>query len=183
MASLERNKVDAEGPDLALCPPWVARASCSRMACWPKTASEDAEKAGINGGLKQASSADPQSRRLPAPKSPRPRRKVAQATAALERADEDLRNFHHRQPHRRARALGDVEVATPSVHTGARFAATLLFTLGGRQRRLRAPARSTSRHRQSLSGPAHHITVESFRDRKFEGKVYQISPLGVERRT
>ena len=59
--------------------------------------------------------------------------------------------------------------------------ATLVMTLGDVSERLRARQGRRGRHRQGLPGPAARIVVESFKDKKFEGEVTKISPLGVEK--
>ena len=60
--------------------------------------------------------------------------------------------------------------------------ATLVMTLGDVSERVRAAARWTRRTsaRSTSSQPA-RIVVESFKDKKFAGKVTKISPLGVEK--
>lgn len=107
---------------------------------------------------------------------------VAQARAALERAEEELANATIRAPIRATVLTRDVEIGSPVssiLNMGAN--ATLVMTLGDIERvfvRGRVDEADIGRVRL---GQGARITTETFRDRVFEGRVTQISPIGVER--
>jgi len=181
MASLERNKVDAEGPDLPFLTSAMGRArQLFKDGLLAKNNVEDAEKAYQMALNKQSSAI----RNLAVSRAEiaKAKAQVAQATAALERADEDLRNSTIVSPIDGLVLSRDVEVgnAVSSILVlGSQ--ATLLFTLGDvSDVFVRGKVDQADIGKVYLGQPT-HITVESFRDRKFEGKVYQISPLGVEK--
>jgi HlyD family secretion protein len=181
LASLERNKVDAEGPDLPFLTSAMGRArQLFKDGLLAKNSVEDAEKAYQMALNKQSSAI----RNLAVSRAEiaKSKAQVAQATAALERADEDLRNSTIVSPIDGLVLSRDVEVgnAVSSILVlGSQ--ATLLFTLGDvSDVFVRGKVDQADIGKVYLGQPT-HITVESFRDRKFEGKVYQISPLGVEK--
>jgi HlyD family secretion protein len=107
---------------------------------------------------------------------------VAQAQAAVERAVEELANATIRAPIRATVLTRDVEVGSPVssiLNLGAN--ATLVMTLGDIDRvfvRGRVDESDIGRVRV---GQLARITTETFRDRVFEGRLTQISPIGVER--
>jgi HlyD family secretion protein len=106
---------------------------------------------------------------------------VAQARAAVERAEEELASATIRAPIRATVLTRDVEVGSPVssiLNMGAN--ATLVMTLGDIERvyvKGRVDEADIGRVRVGL--PA-RITTESFRDRVFDGRVTRISPIGVE---
>jgi len=181
MAALERNKVDAEGPDLPFLNSAMARArQLYKDGLIAKNAVEDAEKAYQLALNKQSSAI----RNLAVSRAEiaKAKAQVAQSSAALERAEEDLRNSTIVSPIDGLVLSRDVEVgnAVSSILVlGSQ--ATLLFTLGDvSDVFVRGKVDQADIGKVYLGQPT-RITVESFRDRKFEGKVYQISPLGVEK--
>ncbi len=181
MASLERSKVNAEGPDLPFLNSAMGRArQLYKDGLLAKNNVEDAEKAYQMALNKQVSSI----RNLAVSKAEiaKAKAQVAQAGAALERAEEDLRNSTIVSPIDGLVLSRDVEVgnAVSSILVlGSQ--ATLLFTLGDvSDVFVRGKVNQADIGKVYLGQPT-RITVESFRDRKFEGKVYQISPLGVEK--
>jgi HlyD family secretion protein len=107
---------------------------------------------------------------------------VAQARAAVERAEEELANATIRAPIRATVLTRDVEVGSPVssiLNLGAN--ATLVMTLGDIERvfvRGRVDESDIGRVR---IGQVARITTETFRERVFDGRVTQISPIGVER--
>jgi HlyD family secretion protein len=107
---------------------------------------------------------------------------VAQAVAAVERAEEELANATIRAPIRATVLTRDVEIGSPVssiLNLGAN--ATLVMTLGDIERVfVRGRVDEADIGRVRLGQPA-RITTETFRDRVFEGRVTQISPIGVER--
>lgn len=107
---------------------------------------------------------------------------VAQAQAAADRADEELANATIRAPIRGTVLARHVELGSPVssiLNLGA--AATPVITLGDiDQVFVRGKVDETDIGRVRLGQPA-KITVETFKDRAFRGKVTQISPMGVEK--
>ena len=107
---------------------------------------------------------------------------VAQAQASADRADEELANATIRAPIQGTILARDVEVGSPVssiLNMGA--AATPVLTLGDISHVfVRGKVDEADIGHVQLGQPA-RITVETFRDRVFKGRVTQISPLGVER--
>jgi HlyD family secretion protein len=112
----------------------------------------------------------------------RTKAQVAQAQAALDRAEEDLRNSTIVSPMDGLVLSRDVEVgdAVSSILVlGSQ--ATLLLTLGDV-----ASVYVLGRVDEADIGKVYfdqqaRIVVESFKDKQFEGRVTKISPLGVEK--
>jgi HlyD family secretion protein len=102
--------------------------------------------------------------------------------AAAERADEELANATIRAPIRGTILARDVEIGSPVssiLNMGA--AATPVVTMGDvSQVFVRGKVDETEIGRLKLGQPA-RITVETFKDRTFQGQVTQIAPMGVER--
>lgn len=180
-AALERNKVEAEGPDIPFLKSAMERAQ--RMLnekLVAKNIVEEAEKA-YQLALNRQSAAI---RALAVSRAEitRARAQVAQARAVLERAEEDLRNSTIVSPIDGLVLSRNVEVgnAVSSILVlGSQ--ATPLFTLGDvSDVFVRGKVDQADIGKVYLGQPA-RIVVESFRDRKFEGKVYRISPYGVEK--
>lgn len=107
---------------------------------------------------------------------------VAQAQAAVDRAQEELANATIRSPIRGTVLTRDLEIGSPvSSILNMGSAATLVMTLGDiGQVFVRGRVDEVDIGRVRLGHPA-RISVETFRDRRFEGKVTQISPIGTER--
>ncbi len=107
---------------------------------------------------------------------------VAQARAAVQRAEEELANATIKAPIRGTVLTRDVEVgsAVSSIlNLGAN--ATLVMTVGDvEQVYVKGKVDEADIGHVRLGMPA-TITTESFRDRKFTGKVTRISPIGVEK--
>src|SRR5262249_49432079 len=110
------------------------------------------------------------------------RAQVAQAKAASERAAEDVANATIRAPIRATVLSRDVEIGSPVssiLNLGAN--ATLVMTLGDiDQVFVRGKVDEADIGRVQL-GQTARIRVETFKDRVFNGKVTQISPMGVEK--
>jgi HlyD family secretion protein len=180
-AALERNKVEAEGPDLPFLKSALERAQ--RMLAEKLVAQnvvEEAEKA-YQLALNRQSAAI---RALAVSRAEitRAKAQVAQAKAVLERAEEDLRNSTIVSPIDGLVLSRDVEVGN---------AVSSILVLGSQAKPLfllgdvsdvfvRGKVDQADIGKVYLGQPA-RIIVESFRDRKFEGKVYRISPYGVEK--
>jgi HlyD family secretion protein len=107
---------------------------------------------------------------------------IAQARAAVERAEEELANATIRAPIRATVLTRDVEVGSPVssiLNLGAN--ATLVLTLGDIERVfVRGRVDEADIGQVQLAQTA-RITTETFRGRVFNGRVTQISPIGVER--
>src|SRR5687768_2651426 len=107
---------------------------------------------------------------------------VAQAKAAVERAEEELTNATIKAPIRATVLTRDVEVGSPVssiLNLGAN--ATLVMTLGDIDKVfVRGKVDEADIGRVRLKQSA-HITTETFPERVFEGRVTQISPIGVEK--
>jgi HlyD family secretion protein len=107
---------------------------------------------------------------------------VAQSRAALESAEEELTNATIRAPIRATVLTRDVEIGSPVssiLNLGAN--GTLVFTLGDIERVfVRGKVDEADIGRVRINQPA-RITTETFRDRVFQGRVTQISPIGVDK--
>jgi HlyD family secretion protein len=107
---------------------------------------------------------------------------IAQARATVERADEELANATIRAPIRATVLTRDVELGSPVssiLNLGAN--ASLVMTLGDIEKVfVRGKVDEADIGRVRLGQPA-KITTETFREKVFEGKVTQISPIGVEK--
>jgi HlyD family secretion protein len=181
VAAYERNKVEAEGPEIPFLKSALERAQqMLRDGLIARNVAEDAEKA-YQMALNRQSAAI---RALAVGRAEitRARAQVAQAKAVLERAEEDLRNSTIVSPIDGLVLSRNVEVgnAVSSILVlGSQ--ATLLFMLGDvSDVFVRGKVDQADIGKVYLGQPA-RIVVESFRDRKFEGQVYRISPYGVEK--
>jgi HlyD family secretion protein len=107
---------------------------------------------------------------------------VAEARAAVERAQEDLANSTIRSPIRATVLTRDVELGSPVssiLNLGAN--ASLVMTLGDIESVfVRGKVDEADIGRVRLGQKA-KITVETFKDHAFEGRVTQISPIGAEK--
>lgn len=107
---------------------------------------------------------------------------VAQSRASVEQAEEELANATIRAPIRATVLTRDVEIGSPVssiLNLGAN--ATLVMTLGDIEKvYVKGKVDEADIGRVRL-GQAARITTETFRDRVFNGKVTQISPIGVEK--
>jgi HlyD family secretion protein len=107
---------------------------------------------------------------------------VSQAKAAADQATESLAYATIRAPIRATVLSRDVEIGSPVssiLNLGAN--ATLVMTLGDIQKVfVRGKVDEADIGRVRLNQPA-RIRVETFKDRAFNGRVTQISPLGVEK--
>ena len=180
-ALLQKDTVEAEAPDVAFAERNFQRASQlhTQKLVSPqalddaKGALELAENrrsmARVQLGVSRAKVAEAQAN-------------VAQAQAAVERAEEELANATIKAPIRGTVLTRDVEIGSPvSSILNMGSAATLVMTLGDiNQVFVRGKVDEVDIGRVRLGQPA-RITVETFKDRKFDGKVTQISPIGAEK--
>jgi HlyD family secretion protein len=181
LAALERNKVEAEGPDIPFLKSNMERArQMFKEGIGAKNIVEDTERLYQLALNKQSAAV----RNLAVSRAEitRAKAQVAQAQAMLERAEEDLRNSTIVSPIDGLVLSRNVEIgnAVSSILVmGSQ--STLLFTLGDvSDVFVRGKVDQADIGKVYMGQPA-RIVVESFRDRKFNGKVYKISPLGVEK--
>lgn len=180
-ATFERNKVEAEGPDVPFLKSNMERAhQMKKQGLIAQAVMEDAEKSYQLALNKQMTAL----RNVSVSKAEvaRARAQVAQAQANLDRTEEDLRNSTIISPMDGIVLSRDVEVgdAVSSILVlGSQ--ATKLFTLGDvSDVYVLGKVDEADIGKVYLDQPA-RIVVESFKDRKFTGRVTKISPLGVEK--
>jgi HlyD family secretion protein len=180
-AALERNKVDAEGPDVPFLKLNMERAQqMLKDGVMSKSVVEDAEK-NYQLALNKQMSAQ---RNLAVSKAEiaKAQAQAAQSKAALDNAEEDLRNSTIISPIDGLVLSRDVNVgdAVSSILVlGSQ--ATPIMTLGDvSEVYVQGKVDEADIGKVYLNQPA-RIVVESFKDKKFEGKVTKISPLGKEK--
>lgn len=180
-ATYERTQVEAEGPDLPFLKSTVERdRKLSSDGLIATSVLDDAEKSYQLALNKQMSA----QRNVAVSRAEvtRAKAQVAQAQAALERAEEDLRNSTIVSPMDGLVLSRNVEVgdAVSSILVlGSQ--ATLVITLGDVSSvYVLGKVDQADIGKVYLAQPA-RIVVESFKDKKFEGKVTKISPMGVEK--
>jgi HlyD family secretion protein len=181
MASLERNKVDAEGPDVPYLKLSMERAQqMYKDGVISKSFVEDAEK-NYQLALNKQMSAQ---RNLTVSRAEiaKAEAQVAQAKASLENAEEDLRNSTIVSPIDGLVLSRDVSVGdgvSSILILGSQ--ATLVMTLGDTSEvYVQGKVDEADIGKVYLGQPA-RIVVESFKDKKFIGKVTRISPFGKEK--
>lgn len=181
MAAYERNKAEAQGPDLPFLRANMERArQLNAEGLISRSAMEEAERQYETAFNKQLVA----QRNVAVTKAEigRAKAQVAQAQANLDRAEEDLRNSTIVSPMDGLVLARNVEVgdAVSSILVlGSQ--ATLLFTLGDvSDVYVLGKVDQADIGRVRLGLPA-RITVESFKDRVFEGAVTKISPWGEEK--
>ena len=180
-AALERNKVDAEGPDVPFLKLNMERAQqMYKDGVMAKSLVEDSEKNYQLALNKQVSA----QRNLEVSRAEIAKAvaQVAQAKAALENAEEDLRNSTIISPIDGLVLSRDVNVgdAVSSILVlGSQ--ATLIMTLGDVSEVYVQGKVDEADIGKVYLNQAARIVVESFKDKKFTGKVTKISPLGKEK--
>lgn len=180
-ATLEKNVIEAEGPDVEFARRAYERAQkLFEQSLLPQSGLDDAKSALEVAANKQRTAKGQLS--VSRSNIAEAEAKVAQARAAVARAEEDLRNATIRAPIKGMVLSRDVERGSPvSSILNMGSAATLVMTLGDiEQVFVRGKVDESDIGRVRLGQPA-RISVETFKDRKFEGKVTQISPIGVEK--
>jgi HlyD family secretion protein len=180
-ATYERNRVEAEGPDLPYLKADMDRArQLHSEGLIARPVIENAEKA-YQLALNRQMAAQ-RTVAVARAEISRAKAQIAQAQAALERAEEDLRNSTIVSPMDGLVLSRDVEVgdAVSSILVlGSQ--ATLVMTLGDvSEVYVKGKVDEADISKVYLGQPA-RIVVESLKDKKFEGKVTKISPLGVEK--
>ncbi len=180
-ASFERNKVEAEGPDLPFLKSAMERAfKMHKEGLIAKALVEDADKGYQMAVNKQLTA----SRNVAVSRAEiaRARAQVAQARAVLERAEEDLSNSTIVSPMNGLVLSRNVEVgdAVSSILVlGSQ--ATLIMELGDVSDVYVLGKVDQADIGKVYLGQRARIVVESFKEKKFEGQVTKISPLGVEK--
>ncbi len=180
-ADYDRYKVEAAGPDVPFLKRDMQRArEMFQEGVTAQSVRDDAEKnyemalnrqksAVVNLGVAQAAIAKAQAA-------------IEQARAALAQSEEDLRNTTIVSPIdgvvlSRDREVGDAVSSILTMGSGA----TLIMTLGDLSEvYVKGKVDESDVGKIYLGQPA-RITVESFKDDKFHGKVTKISPMGVEK--
>jgi len=180
-AQLKKNIVEAEGPDAEFARRAYDRAqSLFSQNLIAQSALDDAHAlVEVADNRKRAAESQLAISRA---KVAEARAQVAQAKAAADRAAEDVANATIRAPIRGTVLSRDVEIGSPVssiLNLGAN--ATLVMTLGDiDQVFVRGKVDEADIGRVRLGQQA-RIRVETFKDRAFEGRVTQISPMGVEK--
>jgi HlyD family secretion protein len=180
-AQLKKNIVEAEGPDEQFARRAYERAqTLFGQSLIAQSALDDAHSlVDVAENRKRAAQSQLAIARA---KVTEARAQVAQAKAAADRAAEDVANATLRAPIRGTVLSRDVEIGSPVssiLNLGAN--ATLVMTLGDiEQVFVRGKVDEADIGRVRL-GQMARIRVETFKDKVFNGKVTQISPMGVEK--
>src|SRR5262249_38456086 len=180
-AQLKKNHVEAEGPDVEFARRAYERArTLFAQNLIAQSALDDAHSA-VDVAENRQHAAESQLAVSEA-KVAEARAQVAQAKAAADRAAEDLANATIRAPIRATVLTRDVEVGSPVssiLNLGAN--ATLVMTLGDIDEVFVRGKVDESDIGHVQLGQAARIRVETFKDKIFNGRVTQISPMGVEK--
>ena len=180
-AQFEKSRVEAEGPDVEFARRTHERATS--LFQQKLIAQSELDQARTNIDLAENRQKAAQSQlAIAKARVSEAAANVAQTQAAADRAEEELTNATIRAPIRGTILARDVEVGSPVssiLNMGA--AATPVVTMGDISKVfVRGKVDETEIGNLRLDQPA-RITVETFKDRTFQGKVTQISPMGVER--
>ena len=180
-AAFEKNIVEAEGPDVQVARRNYERAQALHADRLLPQSGLDESRGAFEVAENRQRSAKSQLVVAHA-KVAEAEANVAQSRAAVERAEEELRNATIRSPLHGMVLTRDVEIGSPvSSILNMGSAASLVMTVGDIERVfVRGKVDEADVGRVKLGQPA-RISVETFKDRTFEGKVTQISPIGVER--
>lgn len=180
-AEYEKNKVEAEGPDVPFARRNLGRAEklfADRLL--PQQGLDDARSA-LDLAVNRQQAAATQLG-IARAKAAQARASVAAAQAAVERAEEELRNATIRAPIDGMVLSRPIEIGSPvSSITNLGANATLVMVLGDIGRvYVKGNVDEADIGLVRLNQPA-RIKVETFRDRQFDGKVTQISPMGTDK--
>ena len=180
-ASYQKNIVDAEGPDVPFLKSDMVRAQDSyKQGLIALNAMQDAQKNYQLAVNRQASA----QRNVQVSKADvaEAEAQIAQAKAALDNANENLQYATITSPIDGEVLSRDVEIgdAVSSILVlGSQ--ATLVMTLGDESEvYVKGQVDESDIGKVYLGQPA-RISVESFKDKKFQGRVTKIAPLGVEK--
>ena len=180
-AQLQKNKVEAEGPDVPFTRRHFERAEkLLKEGVLPQQSYDDS-RSSYEQAVNRQNIAKAQLTVSEA-KVAQARAEVAQAQAAVDRAEEELNYATIRSPIHGMVLSRDVEIGSPVssiLNMGA--AATLVMMLGDiSQVYVRGKVDEADIGVVKMGQPS-VIKVETFKDRTFEGRVTQISPLGVDK--
>jgi HlyD family secretion protein len=180
-AQLQKNRVEAEAPDVEFAKRNYARSQQLFADKLVSPQALDDAKSAVDLAANRKSAAQVQLG-ISKAKVAESTANVAQAQAAVERAEEQLANATIRAPINATVLTRDVEIGSPvSSILNMGSAASLVMTLGDiKQVFVRGKVDEVDIGRVRLGQPA-RITVETFKDKKFDGKVTQISPIGTEK--
>lgn len=181
LAELAKNKVEAEGPDVAFARRNVERAEqLSRDKLISPQNLDDARSAMDQAVNRQAVAKSQLG--VSDARVAQARATVAQSQAAVDRTEEELSNATIRSPLNGVVLSRDIEVGSPvSSILNLGSSATLVMVLGDiSQVYVKGKVDEADIGLVRLGQPA-RITVETFKDRQFEGRVTQIAPMGVEK--
>jgi len=180
-AQLEKNRVEAEGPDVEFARRAAKRAEDLATQKLVAQSEFDTAQSAYELAVNRQKAAKGQLVVSQA-KVSEANAQVAQARASLERAEEELRNATIRAPIAGMVLTRDVEVGSPVssiLNLGAN--ATLVMTLGDiKEVFVRGKVDEADIGQVKYQQPA-RISVETFKDRKFDGRVTLISPMGAEK--
>lgn len=180
-AQLKKNEIEAESPDVAFARRAHSRAEQLFEQKLVSQSALDEAKSAVEQAENRQRAASGQLV-IARARVAEATANVGQATAAVERAEEELANATIKAPIRATVLTRDVEVGSPVssiLNLGAN--ATLVMTLGDIERVfVRGKVDEADIGRVRL-GQTAKITTESFPDKVFEGRVTQISPIGVEK--
>jgi HlyD family secretion protein len=180
-ANLKKNVVEAEGPEVEFARRNYERAQqLFKQKLIPQSQLDDAHSAiDVAENRKRAAQSQLTVSEAAIKQA---EAQVAQAKAAADQAAESLAYATIRAPIRATVLSRDVEIGSPVssiLNLGAN--ATLVMTLGDIQQVfVRGKVDEADIGRVRLGQPA-RIRVETFKERVFNGRVTQISPLGVEK--
>jgi HlyD family secretion protein len=181
VAMLDKNKVEAEGPDVPFTKRNFERSErLLKEGILPQQTYDDTRSA-YDQALNRQNIARAQLSVSEA-KVTQAEAEVAQAQAAVDRAEEELNYATIRSPIHGMVLSRDIEIGSPVssiLNMGA--AATLVMVLGDiGQVYVRGKVDEADIGVVKLGQPS-RIKVETFKDKTFDGKVTQISPLGVDK--
>jgi HlyD family secretion protein len=180
-AEVAKNKVEAEGPDVPFTKRNFERAEkLLKDGVLPQQSYDDARSA-YEMALNRQNVARAQGSVIEA-RVAQARAAVAQSQATVDRAEEELNYATIRSPIGGMVLSRDVEIGSPVssiLNMGA--AATLVMVLGDiSQVYVRGKVDEADIGVVKLNQPS-RIKVETFKEKSFDGKVTQISPLGVDK--
>ncbi len=180
-AELDKNKIEAEGVDVAFARRNLERAQrLFKDGLIPQQTFDDAQRAVDLAENRQRAAQSQLS--VTQARVSQAQAAIAQAQATVERAQEELDNATIRSPIKGMVLSRDVEIGSPVssiLNLGA--GATLVMVLGDiREVFVRGKVDEADIGLVRLQQPA-RIKVETFKERQFDGRVTQISPLGVEK--
>jgi len=180
-AQLKKDEIQAESPDVAFAKRNAERAHQLFDQKLVSQSNLDDAKSALEQALNRQQAAQGQLV-ISRAKVSEAAANVAQSSAAVENAEEDLANATIKAPIRATVLTRDVEIGSPVssiLNLGAN--GTLVFTLGDIDKVfVRGKVDEADIGRVRLGQPA-SITTETFRDKMFQGRVTQISPIGVDK--